>query len=88
MKSWYLILGSLLLNPLASQAMMLLEIEGKVISFTDEWVTVEQGRVRYTLNRSKLRPEDSAKIHEANSKVSFVVDPDSIIEAQTLHASR
>jgi hypothetical protein len=88
MKSIFLWIVFVFLSPIASNAMLLLEIEGKVISFTDEWVTIDQGKIRYTLNRSKLRPEDSAQIKGANLMVSFVVDPDSVIEAHSQHANR
>ena len=73
-----------LLGPAPSQAMLLLELQGKIVSFTEEWVSLDHGRVRYTINRSKLRPEDAEQIKAVDAVVSFVVDPDSIIEARTV----
>lgn len=73
-----------LLGTAPSHAMLLLELQGKIVSFTEEWVSLDHGRVRYTINRSKLRPEDSEQIKSVDSLVSFVVDPDSIIEARTV----
>lgn len=64
--------------------MLLLELQGKIVSFTAEWVSLDHGRVRYTISRNKLRPEDSAQIKGVDTLVSFVVDPDSIIEARTV----
>jgi hypothetical protein len=83
MKHFILSLAFFLATP-SAQAMLLLEIEGKIVSFTEEWVSIDQGRVRYTINRSKLRPEDSEKIKTVNSTVSFAIDPDSVIEARTV----
>jgi hypothetical protein len=73
-----------LLGPAPSHAMLLLELQGKIVSFTEEWVSLDHGRVRYTINRSKLRPEDAEQIKAVDAVVSFVVDPDSIIEARTV----
>ena len=73
-----------LLGQAPSHAMLLLELQGKIVSFTEEWVSLDHGRVRYTINRSKLRPEDAEQIKAVDAVVSFVVDPDSIIEARTV----
>jgi hypothetical protein len=73
-----------LLEPAPSHAMLLLELQGKIVSFTEEWVSLDHGRVRYTINRSRLRPEDAEQIKAVDAVVSFVVDPDSIIEARTV----
>lgn len=74
----------LLFSPAPSHAMLLLELQGKIVSFTEEWVSLDHGRVRYTINRNRLRPEDSEQIKSVDTLVSFVVDPDSIIEARTV----
>jgi hypothetical protein len=84
MKIWMLFFSFLMLRPTPSNAMLLLELQGKIVSFTEEWVSLDHGRVRYTINRSKLRPEDSEQIKSIDTMVSFVVDPDSIIEARTV----
>ena len=75
---------SLIMSP--AQASMFLFFDGKVTSFTDEWVTIETGKLTYTLDKSKLSASDLKQITGVNAKVSLAIPVESLIEAHTSSA--
>jgi hypothetical protein len=66
----------------SAHATLMLEITGKITSFTEDWISIQQGRTTYTIDRRKLSEDENKKVGSSNESISLAVDPYAIIQAQ------